>query len=104
MISGTHVLANRLTGRKSNMPDSLADVPLFIPVETHFTHDGSPPHFSLFALRYLNRWIGGGGPVAWPPLSPDLIPLDFYLWSPLKSLVYLQWMMRKNKTKINSVA
>ncbi|KAJ4442441.1 hypothetical protein ANN_04027 [Periplaneta americana] len=29
-----------------------------------------------------------GGPIAWPPPSPDLNPLDFYLWGHLKSLVY----------------
>ncbi|KAJ4447321.1 hypothetical protein ANN_09325 [Periplaneta americana] len=31
---------------------------------------------------------GRGGPIAWPPRSPDLNPLDFYLWGHLKSLVY----------------
>ncbi|KAJ4448374.1 hypothetical protein ANN_10390 [Periplaneta americana] len=29
-----------------------------------------------------------GGPIAWPPRSPDLNPLDLYLWGHLKSLVY----------------
>ncbi|GBL75441.1 hypothetical protein AVEN_63959-1 [Araneus ventricosus] len=29
-----------------------------------------------------------GGPVAWPPCSPDLNPLDFFFWSHMKSLVY----------------
>ncbi|KAJ4426274.1 hypothetical protein ANN_27086 [Periplaneta americana] len=36
----------------------------------------------------IDRWIGRGGPIAWPPRSPDLNPLDFYLWGRLKSLVY----------------
>jgi hypothetical protein len=66
------------------MPDFLADVPLIIRRELHFMHDGVPAHFSLVARRYLNRklpgrWIGRGGPIAWPPRSPDLNPLDFYL-------------------------
>ncbi|GFV88973.1 hypothetical protein TNCV_4911751 [Trichonephila clavipes] len=30
----------------------------------------------------------GGGPVAWPPRSPDLSPLDFFLWGAMKGLVY----------------
>ncbi|KAJ4438886.1 hypothetical protein ANN_14840 [Periplaneta americana] len=56
-------------------------------------HDGAPAHFSRTARRYLNRrfpdrWIGRGGPIAWLPRSPDLNPLDFYLWGHLKSLVY----------------
>jgi hypothetical protein len=35
-----------------------------------------------------DRWIGTGGPTAWPPRSPDFNPLDFYLWGYLKILVY----------------
>ncbi|GBN20883.1 hypothetical protein AVEN_5412-1 [Araneus ventricosus] len=33
------------------------------------------------------RWVGRGGPVAWPPRSPDLNPLDFFFWGHMKSLV-----------------
>ncbi|GBN28235.1 Ectonucleotide pyrophosphatase/phosphodiesterase family member 6 [Araneus ventricosus] len=33
-------------------------------------------------------WIGRCGPVAWPPYSSDLNPLDFFFWGHLKSLVY----------------
>ena len=28
--------------------------------------------------------------ITWPPRSPDLIPLDFYLWGHIKSLVYVK--------------
>ena len=24
------------------------------------------------------KWIGGGGPVAWPPRSPDLTSPDYF--------------------------
>ncbi|KAJ4435786.1 hypothetical protein ANN_18405 [Periplaneta americana] len=69
------------------------DTPLINRQHTHFLHDGAPAHFSHTARRYLDRrfpdrWIGRGGPIAWPPRSPDLNPLDFYLWRHLKSLVY----------------
>jgi len=37
---------------------------------------------------FPNPWLGRGGPVAWPPRSPDLTPLDYYLWSHIKTLVY----------------
>ena len=30
---------------------------------------------------FPNRWLGRGGPVAWPPL-------DYYLWGHMKTLVY----------------
>ena len=38
-------------------------------------------------MQYL-RWIGRGGPIPWPPRSPDLTPLDFFVWSFLKQEVY----------------
>ena len=46
-------------------------------------YDGAPAHFSIAARqvlndKYPNRWIGRGGPVPWPPRSPDLTPLDFF--------------------------
>jgi hypothetical protein len=71
----------------------LEEVPLTIRQRMWFLHDGAPAHFSLTAREHLNntfphRWIGRGGPVAWPPRSPDLNPLDFYLRGHLKTLVY----------------
>jgi len=51
-----------------------------------FMQDGAPlPHFSCFVTDVLNErfpdgWIGRGGPIPWPPRSPDLSPLDFFLW------------------------
>jgi hypothetical protein len=36
---------------------------------------------------FPNRWLGHGGPVAWPPRSPDLTtPLDYYPWSHMKTV------------------
>ena len=48
-----------------------------------FMQDGDPPHFSCFVTDILNErfpdaWIGRGGPIPWPPRSPDLSPLDFF--------------------------
>jgi len=56
-------------------------------------HDGAPAHFSLLVRQHLDemfpgKWVGRGGPIAWPPRSPDLNPLDFFLWGYAKSLVY----------------
>ncbi|KAJ4444666.1 hypothetical protein ANN_06463 [Periplaneta americana] len=98
-LVGPHVLVNRLTGQaytnflENTIPHVLEDTPLINCQHIHFLHDGAPAHFSRTARRYLDRrfpdrWIGRGGPIAWPPRSPDLNPLDFYLWGHLKSLVY----------------
>ena len=58
-----------------------------------FQQDGAPPHFRITVRSYLDekfgeRWIGRGGPTAWPPRSPDLTPLDFYAWGYIKEYVY----------------
>ena len=50
-----------------------------------FMQDGATPRFSCFVTDVLNErfpdtWIGKGGPIPWPPRSPDLSPLDFSLW------------------------
>ena len=38
---------------------------------------------------YSRKWIGRGGPVAWPARSPNLTPLDFFLWGHVKSIMYI---------------
>lgn len=60
---------------------------------TVFQQDGAPPHFALTVRAFLNNtfpggWIGREGPIAWPPRSPDLTPLDFYMWGYVKNKVY----------------
>lgn len=59
----------------------------------YYMHDGAPAHYSVEIRTFLDehyngRWIGRRGPISWPPRSPDLNPLDFYLWGYLKGAVY----------------
>ena len=54
---------------------------------------GAPPHFTRDVRGHLNRrfgqrWMGRGGPIPWPPRSPDLTPIDYFLWGRMKSMVY----------------
>jgi len=37
---------------------------------------------------FLNRWIGGDCPTPWPPRSPYITPLDFFLWGYVKDKVF----------------
>ena len=37
---------------------------------------------------FPGRWVGRGGPTAWPPGSPDLTPLEFFAWGFIKDAVY----------------
>ncbi|GFV70196.1 uncharacterized protein TNCV_2553401 [Trichonephila clavipes] len=55
------------------------DVPsnLWITVRNHILH-----------ATYPRRWIGGCGPVAWPPCFLDLNLMDYFFWNHLKSFVY----------------
>lgn len=95
-IIGPHIFEGRLTGEVylNFLRDILPD--LLEGINTRglwFQHDGAGPHFSVpvrdhLNQHYTNRWIGRGGPVNWPPRSPDLTPLDYFLWGHLKSEVY----------------
>ena len=64
-----------------------------------FMQDGAPPHWSTNVRKWLNenlpgRWIGRGGPqdcnVTWPPRSPDMTPMDYFLWGFIRSKVYVK--------------
>lgn len=62
---------------------------------TWFQMDGAPAHSVVEARERLNRmfnerWIGRYGPRRWPARSPDLTPLDFFLWGFVKDEVYAQ--------------
>jgi len=37
---------------------------------------------------FPNRRIGRDGPTPWPPRSPDITPLDFFLWEYVKDKVF----------------
>lgn len=59
----------------------------------YFQQDGAPCHFAIVVRSYLDdlfprRWIGRGGSINWAARSPDLTPLDFFLWGHLKHKVY----------------
>jgi hypothetical protein len=98
-LIGPYILPDRLNGRNywiflnEVLPELLENVPLADIRGMWFQHDGAPAHFAVAVrqfldARYPNRWIGRAGPIAWPPRSPDMTPLDFYLWGHVKSLVY----------------
>lgn len=57
-----------------------------------FMHDGAPPHKiedvkNMLNENFPNRWIGNGGTVEWPSQSPDLNPMDFYVWGCIKQAI-----------------
>lgn len=69
-------------------------IPQFPPGLT-FQQDGAPPHIHRNVKTFLDvtfprNWIGRGGPIAWPPRSPDFTPLDFFAWGFIKHVVYMR--------------
>jgi hypothetical protein len=42
----------------------------------------------FFNVDYEERWIGRGGSMVWPTQSPNLNPLDLFLWGCMKLRVY----------------
>lgn len=62
--------------------------------ELVFIQDGAPAHWAKLTRALLdryfpNRWIGrDAGFISWPPRSPDLSIVDFFVWGYLKSRLY----------------
>ena len=55
--------------------------------------DGAPPHtakesWQRLAANFGDRIISFKTDFVWSPYSPDLNPLDFFLWGHLKDMVY----------------
>ena len=94
-LIGPFVFDNNLTGNmyEAFLRNELPGIPLMILSQMYFQYHGAPPHYTRHVSEYLNeslpnRWLGRCGPFAWPPRSPDLTPLDYYLCGHMKSLVY----------------
>ena len=72
--------------------------------ELFFQHDGDPLHFGTQVRESLNenmpdRWIGRRGTIDWPPRSPDLTPIDYFLWIYMKNKVYKRKFRKMEELK-----
>lgn len=88
----------------NELPALCEEIPLQSRSTMWFQQDGAPPHYSVAARtvlnrRFPNRWIGRAGPICWPPRSPDLNPLDYFLWGHIKSVVYRQPINNEEELK-----
>ena len=78
---------------QTTLPELLEEVPIQIRQDLWLQQDGAPAHNSQTVIDFLNyhypdKWIGTYGPIQWPARSPDLSPLDYFLWGHLKDVVY----------------
>lgn len=115
-VCGPYALPRRLNGElfhdflENHLFELLENVPLDVRNGSWIQMDGAPAHSVLLVRDWMNanypeRWIGrfgnndpqvGRGTVAWPPRSPDLTPLDFYVWGCLKNKVYATPIRTRN--------
>lgn len=115
ILLGPYFYDGTLTGRRyldflvNQLPLLLENVPLATRENMYFQQDGAPAHNAIIVKQYLNeifpnRWIGTHGVIPWPARSPDLTPLDFFLWGHLKNVVYadppLNLQDLKNKIRL----
>ncbi len=96
-ILGPIVIEGKLTGEKclqmlqaqiSEQLDALQ-----LPGKLWYQHEGCPVHNYGPALQFLHeafpgQVIGTNEPLAWPVHSPDLTPLDYFLWGHIASSIY----------------
>jgi transposase len=94
-IFGPYFFQNNINGANylEMLEEFVDEIPLGMAERCYFQQDGAPAHYArpvkdFLDMQFPGRWIGRGGPIDWPPYSPDLTPLDFWLWGMLKNVVY----------------
>jgi len=79
---------------EETLPTLLDDIPLNIWPNIIYQQDSHPAHTSVLARailnrRFMHRWIGIHSDFQeWPPRSPDLTPMDFFVWGYIRDQVY----------------
>lgn len=81
--------------------DFLHDLPLNERNNCWYQLDGAPAHCSreisnALDTMFQDKWIRRLGPWNWPARSPDLTPLDFFLWGRIKEEVYKEPILNKD--------
>lgn len=84
---------------QNELTDILDDLPIAERQQIWFQQDGAPCHNRHDVREYLDnifnrRVIHRYSEIFWPARSPDLTPLDFFLWGFLKEKVYQQGPFR----------
>lgn len=78
---------------ENEITEVIDDISLEERVVLWFQQDGASIHSTISVRNYLDnlfrgKWIGRYSQYPWPARSPDLSPLDFFLWGYLKNKVY----------------
>ena len=78
---------------RNEIENEIEHLPLEISRNMYFHQDGAPPHNTRIVQDYINarfdnRVISTHGEIRWPARSPDLTPMDYFLWGYIKDSVY----------------
>lgn len=97
-ILGPFFFETTLTGQsyyeflEDRVTEILENLPLRRYQRIVYQHDGAPPHVIQRVKHFLDtnheEWIGRNGTIAWPSNSPDLTPMDNFLWGYIKNKIY----------------
>lgn len=93
IYNGTLTSQRYLEILRQNIEPLVDELPLMELRKIYFQQDGASPHNTEIITNFLNanfgnNWIANQGPNRWPARSPDLTPMDFYLWGRLKDLIF----------------
>lgn len=93
IFDGTLTAARYLEILRTSLEDLLDELPLAQNIQIWYQQDGAPAHNAQCVIDYLNNRfnnnvIATNTAIRWPARSPDLTPLDFYLWGAMKNKVY----------------
>jgi hypothetical protein len=87
-----HTLTNNFTRGNNNQitENQEAQVSVNTHRHIHTLQQGKwdPLQYQHFTASYNDPWNGWGGPMAWPPRSPYLTPMHFFLWGHIKAPIY----------------
>ncbi|KAJ8965933.1 hypothetical protein NQ317_006336 [Molorchus minor] len=87
---------------RNKLENYLEELPVKEYVSVIFQQDGAYSHNAHIKIQYLNK--------RWPARSPDLTPLDFFLWAHLKDQVYitvpenLENLKQRIKVAVNNIS
>ena len=89
-LIGPYLLPRQLSAQiywvflQEKLPEMMEEILLALRGNMWFQHDRAVVLFARQVWEHLiatynDHWIGKGGPAAWPPRSPDLTPIHFFL-------------------------
>ena len=95
VLTGPYLLPWRISAQiyhvflEEKLTEMLEEILLSVRKNIWFQHDGAAAHFASEVWEHptttYDCWIGQDKPMVWPPRSPDLTPMAFFIWGHIKT-------------------